>query len=181
MSGPSKLPDETFAPAPAGARIRVVTLLMVAVFVGVMGLNAWLVTRSELRDAWVALMAPVIIIPIVAAVGGFARIRALRLAGDRLVVERPVFPVTYTLADLESVEPDRNPLAGARKVMGNDGIGAVSGRFRSKRLGSFRVHLSDSACGVIIRTKAETIVVSPAQPVLFVDAVRRRVREFRGA
>jgi len=174
MAGMSHHPDETFAPAPAGTRVRVITAVVVLVFVALVGIQAVALPRSRGTDYWIGLLAPLVAVPIVAAVARFSHIQSYRLDGDELVVVRPAFSVRFPLAGLVSIERDRDPMAGARKRRGNDGLGAVCGRFRSRKLGDFRVYLTDREHGVVLRAGAGTFVVSPAQPEIFIDAVRRR-------
>lgn len=150
------------------------TGIVVMVFVVIVAIQAAVMPRRSMTDYWISVAAPLVGVPIVCAVWWFARIRELRLEGDELVIVGPGFPVRFSLAELESIEPDRDPMAGARKRRGNDGLGAVSGLFRSKKLGDFRAHLTDRERGVVLRAAAGTLVVSPAQPVIFIDAVRRR-------
>jgi hypothetical protein len=167
-------PDETFAPAPAGVRVRVMTGIVILMFVILMAVQAWILPSHSGADYWVGIGAPLFGVPVVVAVWWVARIRAYRLEGRELVVVRPVFPVRHSLEGLESIEPDRDPFSGARKRRGNDGLGAVSGTFRSRKLGDFRAYVTDREQGVVLRTAAGTFVVSPAQPAIFIDAVRRR-------
>lgn len=138
------------------------------------GLNAAFLPREPVRTYWIAVAAPFAGLPIVAVAWWFARLRGFRLRGGDLIVDRACFPVTFSLAGLESVEASRDALVGARKIIGNDGLGAISGRFRSERLGSFRAYLTDPRRGIVLRANAGTFVVSPAQSDAFVDAVRRR-------
>lgn len=151
------------------------TGLVIIVFMVIMAVQVWAMPRHSGTDYWVSVCAPLIGVPIVAAVWWFARIHAYRLEGRELVVVRSHFSVRFSLEGLESCEPDRDPLAGARKRCGNDGLGAVSGKFRSKKLGDFRAYVTDGEHGVVVRAAAGTLVVSPAQPTIFVEAVKRRV------
>jgi hypothetical protein len=175
MTSERHLPDETFAPAPAGVRVRVMTAIVVLLFVALVALQAALMPRRSMTDYWISVCAPLVGVPIVVAVWWFARVHAYRLEGQELVVVRALFPVHFSLAGLQSIEPDRDPMAGARKRRGNDGLGSVSGKFRSRKLGDFRAHLTDRERGVVLRAAAGTLVISPAQPAIFVDAVKRRV------
>lgn len=170
-----QLPDETFVPAAAGTRVRVVTWIVGMFFVVVVAIQAAVMPRRSMTDYWVGVGAPLAGLPIVAAVWWFSRIRLYRIHGDTVVVERPVFSVRFSLTGFVSAEPDRDALKGARRIRGNDGLGAVSGTFRSARLGRFRVYATDGARGVVVRAAAGTLVVSPAHPEIFADAVKRRM------
>jgi hypothetical protein len=62
----------------------------------------------------------------------------------------------------------------AWKVHGNDGLGAVAGRFRNKRLGAFRAYLTDTEHAVVLRWPDRCLVISPQQDSFFLEAVRKR-------
>jgi len=57
---------------------------------------------------------------------------------------------------------------------GNNGLGAIVGRFRSKRLGASRVFLTDAEHAVVMRWPDRCLVISPDQHSYFVEAVRKR-------
>jgi hypothetical protein len=59
-------------------------------------------------------------------------------------------------------------------MWGDDGLGAVTGRFRSRRLGAFRACLTDAEHAVVLRWPDRCLVISPQQHSFFVEAVRKR-------
>ena len=173
MPGPRYLPDRDFAPAPLGGRVRFMTWLALAVIVVADAIVA--VTLVERYPPWHVWLGLLIAPAIVGAVWYGALVRRYRLLGDEIVVERAWLTVRLPLAGLTAVETDREAMRGAWKLMGNDGLGAWAGRFRSKKLGNFRVYLSDPDCAVVLRWPDRCLVVSPAQPGEFTDAVRARL------
>lgn len=150
--------------------------IVIVVFVVLVAIQAVVAPRRSTTDTWISVCAPLVGVPIVAVVWWFSRVRAYRIAGGELVVVRPGFPVRFSLEGLQSIEPDPDPMAGARKRRGNDGLGAVSGTYRSRKLGDFRAYVTDRERGVVLRAAAGTLVISPAQPAIFIDAIRRRTR-----
>jgi hypothetical protein len=173
MSAAQYLPDAEFAPAPAGARVRLATLLSI-----VAGLLA---SAAAVVLIWRDPHAPRLMIAVVgippAAMFLYwraARIRRYRLVGNELLVERAFRTVRCPLDSLLSVTPDREAMRRARKIYGNDGLGAISGRFRSKRLGPFRAYLTDAERAVVLRWPGRCLVISPDQPTYFLEAVRKR-------
>jgi hypothetical protein len=173
MSAAQYLPDAEFAPAPAGARVRLKIILsaMIAVLAGIT--LAVMVLRDH--HAPRAMVAAGGLTPIALAVFLWAaRIRRYRLAGEELVVELRLRSVRFPLAGLASADADRDALHHAWKVFGNDGLGAFSGRFRSKRLGNFRAYLTDTERAVVLRWPGRCLVISPDQPTYFLEAVRKR-------
>jgi hypothetical protein len=175
MPGPRHLPDREFAPAPLGGRVRLVTWLSVTSFVVMDIVVAALLLQERHPPPWLVWPGLLIAPAIIGAVWYGALVRRYRLRGDELVVERAWLTVRLPLAGLTAVEPDREALRGAWKIMGNDGLGAYAGRFRSKKLGKFRAYVSDPDCAVVLRWPDRCFVVSPAQPGEFIDAVRARL------
>jgi len=167
-------PDAVFEPASAGARLRLAT--MVSLVVGALvPLVALVVILNERRPApWPALLAPAAAPLVLAAVWIFSRIGRYRVSREEIVVELAVGARRFALAGLQSVTPDPAALRGAHKLVGNDGLGALSGRFRSQHLGTFRAYLTDDARAVVLRWPDCCLVISPQQHSLFVDTVRRR-------
>jgi hypothetical protein len=173
MSGPRYQLDRDFAPAPLGGRVRFITWLCLASIVVVDAtIAAVLLERYPPWRVWLGLcIAPVF----VGAIWYGALVRRYRLREDEIVVERAWLTTRLPLAGLATLEADRDALRGARKIMGNDGLGAYAGRFRSQKLGNFRAYVSDPDCAVVLRWPDRCLVVSPAQPGEFTDAVRARL------
>jgi hypothetical protein len=111
---------------------------------------------------------------VVAAIWFTARIRRYRVVGEELWVELPWRTVRFSFAGLQSVTPDREALRRMFKVTGSGGLGSISGRFRSKHLGSFRAYVTDAEHAVVLRWPDRCLVISPQQHSLFVETVRKR-------
>jgi hypothetical protein len=175
MPGPRYLSDLDFAPAPSGGRVRLMTWLSMAVLVVIDLVILAALLRERHPPPWpvwpLILSAPAIVVVIWYG----ALVRRYRLCGDEIIVERAWLTARFPLAGLVAVESDREALRGARKIIGNDGLGAYAGRFRSKKLGKFRAYVSDPESAVVLRWPDRCLVVSPAQPGEFADAVRARL------
>jgi hypothetical protein len=173
MSPDRHLADAEFAPAPAGARLRLATLI-----------SAVLVLFATVALAFMMLRDPHVPRPMLAIVGVIpgsliltwwtARIRRYRLAGNELLVEFPLRTVRIPLEGLTGVTQDREAMRHAWKVRGNGGLGSYSGRFRNKRLGAFRAFLTDGDHAVVLRWPEHCLVISPRQDSYFVETLRRR-------
>lgn len=168
-------PNETFAPAPPGATVRYATALSLVILLAMVGLGAWLLTRPARAADRLGAVAPLAAAAMIAGAGWLSRIREYRLVGAALVVDRPILSVRIPLDDLATAEHDHEALSGAVRLIGNGGLGAISGRFRSRRLGGFKAYVTDKYKSVVLRARGGRVwVVSPAHPGLFVEAVRRR-------
>lgn len=167
--------DVEFA-APAGTRIKVVTWVSLGIVAGFVVFNIALAQHLPARKFWPVTLAPLTGLVILAPVWVFARIKGYRLAAGELVVVRVKRANRFALAGLTAVEQDPQAMKGALKTIGNDGLGAITGRFRSKRLGKFEGLLTDPGLAVVLRWPERTLVVSPERPGDFVAEVRARAR-----
>jgi hypothetical protein len=123
---------------------------------------------AVLAGAWAALVAPL------AAVGLtflYHRKRAsvLRIAGNALLVGKKSYPMD----GLVGAARDPEVLRGARTQRGNKGIGAITGRFKSKRIGRFDAVLTDVEKAVVLRWPDKALAVSPNDPEFFILMVRK--------
>lgn len=161
--------------APIGLRVRVVTVLvfvllaligfMPAILEGVSGRHA------PIRLEW---LGPTIALPIAGGAWLLAIVREYRLVGDELHVVRLGRVNRYPLAGLTQIEANREAMAHAWKKWGNDGLGAITGRFHSKRLGTFEAVVTDAEHAVVLRWPGRTLVISPDREAYFVEAARER-------
>ncbi len=168
------VPDQDFAPAAAGARVRIVTLLCLVAVIGASVAVSVFVLLPGRWSPWppfvTVSVAPVVLL----AVWFTARIRRYRLTAAELQVHRPLLIMRFPLEGLQEVIPDRDALRGALKIVGNDGVGAISGRYRSQRLGRFHAYVTDRDHAVVLRWPDRSLVVSPDQTAWFIETVRRR-------
>lgn len=168
------VPDAEFAPAPIGTRVRFVTLLSAVAAFAMTVAAPLFMQRERHPPPWPVYLAIGIAPAVLAVIWFTARIRRYRLVGEELQIQLPLRTVRFPLEGLKDVVPDREALRGARKIAGNDGLGAVSGRFRSKRLGGFRAYVTDGERAVVLRWPDRCVVISPDQPSWFVETMRKR-------
>ena len=171
-----RVPSPQRFAAPLGLRVRLLTWLSLGLCPAICLVNLVLVRFGTLPppDAWIVVLAPLIGLPVIGLVVLLSRIRGFRVEGTRLIVERVGRATVLDLAGLLDATVDRAALRWAWKTCGNDGAGAICGRFYSRRLGSFRAFVTDPANAVLLRWPDHTVVVSPARPAAFVADLRRR-------
>ena len=161
--------------APIGVRVRVVTALVFVIIVAIGLMPIFLRTISARSSPdQVAWLGPAIALPIVVAVLLLAIVREYRLVGSELHIVRLGRVNRYPLAGLVQAEANRDAMSHAWKKWGNDGLGAITGRFRSKQLGSFEALLTDAQHAVVLQWAERTLVVSPDREAHFVQSVRER-------
>jgi len=164
-------PPAVFAPAPIGRRVQLVTMAVVAISLFILGAIVWVVAR-EAPDSPSSWICALLHLGMLASVWSLSRIREYRIADGAVVVSRLALKARFPLAGLVSVAPDDQAMHGAWKTIGNDGLGAIAGRFRSQRLGRFRAYLTDPARSVVLRWPDRCVVISPAQTAFFVASAR---------
>jgi hypothetical protein len=162
--------------APIGTRVRWATALSLAIVPTAilfnLGLGLWL--RLPARTFWPMLLVPTIGFAVVVPVWVFQRILKYRVTPTALEVVRRRRLNRFDLDKLESVECDPRAMEWSLKVFGNDGLGAIAGRFRNRKLGRYEALVTDRFRAVVLRWPERTLVVSPDRPQDFTDAVRAR-------
>ncbi len=68
---------------------------------------------------------------------------------------------------------DPDILKWAFRTGGNGGLGAIHGRFWSKRVGKFEAFMTDPEKAVVLRWPGRTVAVSPQDPEFFIFTVRK--------
>lgn len=167
------MPNIEFAPARTGRRVRLATLICF----GLVGVGTVVAMVLMLRDPTVP--RPMLAFAAIAPAANVlywlaARVRRYRLVHGDLLVEFQFRTLSIPLAGMVGATADPEAMSRAWKVFGNEGLGAISGRFRSKRLGKFRAYLSDVEHAVVLRWPDRCVVVSPDKPSHFIEAVRER-------
>jgi hypothetical protein len=174
-SSPSRIEPVEFA-APVGRRVRLVSWFC-SILVGGLAIVALAVvmgSRASVRPIWPAVLAPVVTTAIMVSVAWFSQVRGYLLTKDELLVHRRNRETRFTLDGLQSVSVDREAMAWSVKIFGNDGLGAITGRFRNKRLGAYQAFVTDRTRAVVLRWPDRCLVVSPDRPDEFAAAVRLR-------
>ena len=168
------VPEAEFAPAALGTRGRITTSIVAATFLIALAVTTVLSLTRRPALPWQVFIACGVALPAYAAVWYGTRVRRYRLTEDELLVERAFRTVRFPLAGLKEATHDRDAMRGAWKIRGNDGVGAISGRFWSKRLGRFNAYLSDQERAVVLRWPDRCVVISPDRHSVFIETVRKR-------
>ncbi|MCL4233180.1 MAG: PH domain-containing protein [Deltaproteobacteria bacterium] len=165
--------DDLVFEAELTASIRVVTILVWAV---VVGMSAWLAWQGLTRGPR-GIIALGALIPIVLAVTWAFRPSAYRIARDGFAVDRPIGPFKIEFGAIAAVSPDPDLMRFPTiRVFGSGGFHGVYGRFWRKGLGAFSSYVTDPAKTVRIdRHAGVPVAVSPTNPEAFVEALRARL------
>jgi hypothetical protein len=163
--------NQEFQSAPAGWRIvGTVVFIFASIFAAIgidiaFAFNA-LHAHSSPKDRAALVLAPLVGLLIVLPVFFFQRSRVarFRIEENCLVVGRKRYP----LEGLADAARDPKIMSWAFKIAGNDGLGAIRGRYWSKRVGKFEAFLTDPEKAVVLRWPGRTVAVSPEDPEFFI-------------
>lgn len=160
--------------APWGKRIRLITG-----GVGLLGIIAATTLPLVIDDPqnpWVRWLSPAVLLAILGGTSLFS-VRGYDLTAEALVVRRSIWTNRIPLATIRSATRDPEACKGAFKLIGNDGLFAMHGLFRSSRLGKFNAFVTDPANAVILELGARKVVISPENPSRFVRELERRLEK----
>lgn len=167
-------PHAAFAPAPLGTSVRLATFLLCAILAVACAIP-WIEAAWTNKPApWPAAFLPVLLALVLGAVWTGMRIRGYDISDGELRVLRRFRNLSIPIEGLAEAVVDRDALAGAFRTAGNGGFGAISGRFRSRKLGKFRAYVSDGERAVVLRWRDQrVVVVSPERPQEFIQTLRQ--------
>jgi hypothetical protein len=167
--------NQEFHSAPLGRR-NVIMLFIVLVLVITGASVGFYVSLTKMpagvppSTLLVASLAPFLGLVVLVLVFIFQRslIARFRIEEDCLVLGKKRYP----LGGLVGVDRDPLILRWAVRLGGNGGLGAIRGRYWSKRVGKFYVFMTDAEKAVVLRWPDKTVVVSPMDPDFFIYSVR---------
>ena len=111
--------------------------------------------------------------PLILFVTALYSIRSFDVCQDGILVRRLFWSSRLSYQGLRSVEVDPDAMKGSIRTLGNGGLFSFSGRYRSRRLGSFRALATEFRDSVVMRYDDGTVVVTPDDPGEFVEMVRQ--------
>jgi len=97
-----------------------------------------------------------------------SRVSRFRIDENCLVLGRKRYP----LAGLAEVVRDPQVLRRAVRIRGNGGVGAIRGRYWSRRVGKFEAFMTDPEKAVVLRWSDQIVAVSPNDPDFFIYSAR---------
>ena len=98
-------------------------------------------------------------------------IRGYALEGGTLYVLRPAWRTPIPLTALTQAEVVPGAMAKSIRIWGNGGLFAFSGYFYNAALGQYRAYVTDPRRTVVLTLPTGKLVLSPAQPSDFINAV----------
>lgn len=154
--------------APWGALLRSMTLLSVALLGGMAAVGV--LQRPSGQVVWVGVMIALPLTMLATAV--FFVIRGYVLYPDELFVKRLGWYSKIRLDGLLGVEYDPEATKRIVRRFGNGGMFCFAGYYKSKKIGPFRAFATDWRRTVVLRFEDRSIVVTPDDPMGFVDKIK---------
>jgi len=165
--------NQEFDSAPMGARLVAKLAIVLVALAG--GVAAMIVAQRASRGAPAAARGAAVIAPLVGLAVVLplyfverSRVSRFRIDGDTLVLGRKRYP----LAGLAEIGRDPLVLRWAFRIRGNGGVGAIRGRYWSRRVGKFEAFMTDPEKAVVLRWPGQVVVVSPNDPDFFIYCAR---------
>ncbi|PWU18821.1 MAG: hypothetical protein C5B50_08105 [Verrucomicrobia bacterium] len=100
------------------------------------------------------------------------RIRRYEVDANRLTVRLGLSAKVFSLQNLEEARVETRPFAGSIRVMGIGGLWSNYGLFSSQRWGKFHAYASDTSVGVLLIWPNKKVLVTPADPLAFIESVK---------
>lgn len=145
--------------APWGASLRWMTALISAALLTLAAFGA----ATSGGDAAGLLGLTVLPLAILLGAIPFA-VLGYRVTDSSLQIRRPLWTTCVELRGLKDVRADSKAMSGSLRLLGNGGLFSFTGRFRNRRLGSYRAWVTDPGRAVVLELPDRTVVVSPDRP-----------------
>ena len=121
-------------------------------------------THVDDKHDWIGLL-PVGLIPACA----LFVIRGYSIEPNEILVHRLLWTTRLPRAGLESARYEANVMKWSLRLCGNGGFYSFTGLYRNKLLGNYRAFVTDFSRTVVLKYPKRTIVLSPANPDVFVE------------
>lgn len=95
------------------------------------------------------------------------------VSATSLSVQRPLWATEFGINGLQSVSFEPGICKKSLRIFGNAGLFGFTGLYRNSSLGSYRLFGTDLACSVVLTCPNRKIVITPAEPAVFVEHMRR--------
>ncbi len=98
-------------------------------------------------------------------------VRAYRISADYVTVVHPFWERAWALAELTDIS---TPTMGLRtiRLFGSGGMFGYLGWFRNRELGNYLAFVTDRIDMVGLHFSERTVVISPADPLTFIDDLK---------
>jgi hypothetical protein len=113
----------------------------------------------------------IVVSPAVALISALFVVTAYELEGGDLLVQRLFWRTRLSLGGLTQAGFDPAAMQRSLRLFGNGGLFSISGLFSNRTLGRYRAFVTDPRHAVVLRLRDRVLVLSPANPGAFLDAL----------
>jgi len=160
--------------APWSTLLRVVSALSTAVLVAV-----WLVVAGVISgEVRLPIAEPLgtrlvlFLLPLLAFGAALFVVRGYQVAPGELRIDRLLWSTRVELAGLTRAAADPSATRGSLRLFGNGGLYSFTGLFWNRKLGRYRAFVTDPKRTVVLFVPSRTVVISPEDPVAFLQHLR---------
>lgn len=121
-------------------------------------------------------MAIRLLLPAVVFFSLLLMVRGYRIDRTHLYVHRLIWKTKIPLQGFYKAEFAPDNLKGSRRLFGNGGFFAFTGLYQNNTLGRYRLFATDFSYAVTLFSTQKNIVITPAEPQMFVDYVQKCLR-----
>jgi hypothetical protein len=141
------------------------------ILVAVAALQVAVIPHDLLNGAPVLLATTLPVVVLLAC--ALYTIRGYQIDRDAIHVQRLLWRTEIPLAGLQRAWAAPDAMAGSLRLLGNGGLFSISGLFRSKRLGRYRVFATDPKLAVVLEFATRKVVLTPDSPSSFLGHLRQ--------
>ncbi|HXQ79931.1 MAG TPA: PH domain-containing protein [Opitutaceae bacterium] len=167
--------NQEFESAPMGRRVVATMVFILAIISSAVAVNfvfafKALQTHATQMGRTLVVLTPLAGLLIALPLFFIRRSRAarFRIEENYLVLGRKRFP----LEGMVEIARDPDVLRWAFRIRGEGGLGAIQGRYWSKRVGKFDAFMTDTEKAVVLRWPDRVVAVSPADTAFFIMCAR---------
>jgi hypothetical protein len=167
----SFMKSEIHFSAPWSLAVRIITLIVLALLLGVS------LTGLTAMPAGVPFAAKVmmVVMPLAIVVGTLPfMVNGYVLREDELLIERLGWCNHVPLSTVVSATIDPDAIRGSIRLCGSGGLFGFFGWFRNRKLGVYRAYGTDPARSVVVKLSHRTLVITPDDPNRFVAELDSR-------
>jgi hypothetical protein len=163
---------QQFRAAPWPTSLKVISLVATAVLAGV----SWAAfraiprgTRVPFAETFGTVVAATF--PLITIVALLFVVTGYEVGPGELRIQRLLWSTRVGLDGMARAWADPKAMTCSIRIWGNGGLYSITGYFQSKALGRYRAFVTDPACAVVLVLAGRTVVVSPAEPRAFLQAL----------
>jgi hypothetical protein len=154
--------------APWGRMLKLSSAGVLFLLVGVATIGGWAMPVTFPAQRLLITLLPIIAL---AASVPFC-IRGYSLQGGDLLVHRLCWDTRWPLHGLKEAFSEPRAAAGSIRVFGNGGMFVFAGLYWNRKLGRFRMLVTDLNRTVVLKLPNVTLVISPENPEAFLAALK---------